>query len=242
MIRFVVPALTFFTDAGEVDWPANRAYAGILNAVHIPVLLFGTTGEGLYLTADEKDSLAEIYGATSLELTLVLNPHSETDIATRYRNRARLLHRPWNRSAEEFVRFHRDGDRSWGIYSHPGQASLSLTVEVLSTLVSDAYRPWGAKVSKVDGQTISQMRDVVGSDFQIWHGTDRDIVGSVEAGADRVVSQALATGVQVPADLSSAQALIDRIRPAGPGKIESLKRAAAAARSLRMASTCVRSA
>lgn len=242
MKRFVIPAVTLFTDTGEIDWSGNRSYAAILNALEIPVLLFGTTGEGSYLTPEEKSGLVEIYGATSLELTLVLDPYFESGIAARYRERVRTMHRPWRGSAEEFFRFHRDSDRSWGIYSHPVQTAVPLGVESLASLVDDESLPWGAKVSKVDAQIVSQMRDIVGADFQLWHGTDRDIVRSAAAGADRVVSQALVVGVPVPDNLLSAQALIDRNRPTGPGKIERLKTTIVSLPSLHAATTRVRTA
>lgn len=226
-MSFYLPALTFFDKDGNLDVATNDVYAQHLSTFPFGVLLFGTTGEGPLLAPDEKLTLVGLYDRAGVSsICTVLHPRHDDDVIDSAAALGTLMHSPWpNTDIAEFVSFHRRSSGRWAIYSHPKYSRLPFTPDLARHLVAENALPWGAKVSKVDNATLCDLRSSLPGRFELWHGSDRDIAGSLKSGANVVVSQTLAAGAP-DVNLQPSQAVIDKARPDGPGKLADLKRRA----------------
>jgi dihydrodipicolinate synthase/N-acetylneuraminate lyase len=79
------------------------------------------------------------------------------------------------------------------VYSHPSYSTVAFTPDVALRAQETGTLPSGAKVSKVTQETVAKLRDVTGQDFELWHGSSRNIAASLSHGATGVVSAPLST-------------------------------------------------
>jgi len=78
-------------------------------------------------------------------------------------------------------------------YSHPRFAPRPFDAEIARHALQAHVAPTGVKLSKVRLQELTDIRQVLGPDAVLWHGSGRHIRDSLNAGATGVVSQPLAT-------------------------------------------------
>jgi len=193
-MRTVVPALTFFKRDGSVGTSANAEYAEEV-AAQDPgcVLLLGSTREDSALTARETSDLLMNWVRVLPKERLVATLWAQCpELAETAQSVTRsVLVPPLPDQLVEVVaaRLSELGPDKCLLYSNPAISSFEFTVARAVSLRALGALPRGAKLSKVQPSALRGLRDSLGSQFEVWDGSDRDPAKSAAAGAYACVSQ-----------------------------------------------------
>jgi dihydrodipicolinate synthase/N-acetylneuraminate lyase len=196
-VLFILPALTFFDDDGTLDVAANERYALAASESEANrFLLFGSTGEGAWLTQEERRGVVSIWRrCIAAEKIVVCGAGCLPAEADEYLGMGYgYMVPPWpSDTLASLIDYLGNVGARVMLYSHPKRSPLVLNVDSLTTMRENGVLPLGVKLSKVGVGDLSKVRAALPSPFCIWDGSDRRVQASLGVGVDGVVSQMLAT-------------------------------------------------
>jgi dihydrodipicolinate synthase/N-acetylneuraminate lyase len=217
-----IPALTFRSAGGSVDLASTVRYAE--HAAGMPTRYFlvsGTTGRGRQATVRERAQILEAWcGVTGPDRLLAACWQPEDLRATEELGILPVLVIQDCRNTGAVLDLLRAGPDGCWVYSHPRYSPVTFTPDVAFASREAGLLPGGAKVSKVTLQDLLKLRSITGSDFALWHGSSRDITGSLMHGATGVVSAPLSSLPPLPSlpagqhdqYADEAQCVVDQIQ------------------------------
>jgi dihydrodipicolinate synthase/N-acetylneuraminate lyase len=213
----VVPARCPRDPAGNLDEKAIAGYASQLSATWVDyILVSGSAGGGQNLDADQRGRVLDLWLDVAPPGRLIAACWSRQDVAAALTRTVQpmivLQDLPDRRVALQLLASLPVGAY---VYSHPRYTTITLDPVLAHSAASAGVLPAGAKVSKVPTGDIAALRKACGLEFDLWHGSARDISGSIDAGASAVVVTALADLPDPfpPKGVAALQALVDAHAP-----------------------------
>jgi len=216
-LPIVVPARCPRDPAGNLDETAIAGYASRLSATWVDhILVSGSAADGESLDADQRARVLDVWLDAAPPGRLIAACWSLQDVTAALTRTVRpmivLQDLPDQRAALQLLATLPVGAY---VYSHPRYTTATLDPALAHAAASAGVLPAGAKVSKVTTGDIAALREACGLELDLWHGSARDISGSIDAGASAVVVTALADLPEPfpPEDVAALQALVDARAP-----------------------------
>lgn len=202
----VVPVISPRTHSGHLDVEWFQDHVRRLVEAGCRVLVTGSTGEGDTLSKADRDRLR--LAASEVAASRVTHCYwGEDDLRATGVDGSRMV---VARSSAEAEALRVEVGQSTMLYSHPRFGYVPSPNQLLG---------WcGAKLSKLAGAELPAVREVVGRDFALWHGTASSTTTSFHLGADAVVAAELNAfrGRKLPTNPDDFQAMVADIRSRWP--------------------------
>jgi len=191
--EIIVPALSFRSDAGDLDAGATARYAEHAADTWINrFILSGSTTRGDLLNPSERASILDLWLRVAPPSRLIACCWCESDFqeARDRRIQPMAIMKDLN-TGSSALRFLGDLAAESLVYSHPMYSQVILDPELAYMARQTKQLPKGAKLAKISLDQVTQLRKVVGSDFLLWDGSSRHIAASIAAGAGGVIATPL---------------------------------------------------
>lgn len=229
--RLILPVPTLRNANGSVDFDASRDYAERAARTWVELfLLSGSTGLGNQSSSVERAHLLDIWLKSVPGERILAACWTDDDArlaqSRRVRRIAVMQSASDNKACNEALSSVPDGAL---VYSHPRYSRVTFSPEVAQEALRANLLPAGAKVSKISTHDVRRMREIVGTKFELWHGSSRDVAASIAAGASGVVAMPLAA-LPVPFPkpaIEDVQSTVDKIRSVIGGHARHVDRVAA---------------
>ena len=237
--KITIPCLTFVTD-NSVDKYSNINYIKLINQSGVKsIILFGTTGEGVLLSLEDKLDLLKIYIDhldESIDIIMCPSTWSIKDIdnlASASDRISKILFLPniyFARNDPTLLGYLGKISKVTGkdiyLYNLPKNTGFNFSPENISLYKEANIKVKGIKLSHTDIEQIKNYKTI--AECEVLYGSDRNISEAVNIGADFVVSQNLSAAICYPNIYMDLQGIANKVRDyvnkESGHKIQSLKR------------------